>query len=144
MVKVFNSSKLTKAELRMCVCNIAKKVGVKKVVFSDKGIYVKGTYNPKTRILFIDTKQTKCEMLYTFFHELGHHFAVLKNKWKKYHFCLVKKMDVERIFYIENKIDQIGKTLWYKYVNTKQWGKYKYSYPKNQKNYIIKHFISKQ
>lgn len=143
-MKIFNNNKLTKIQLRKLICKFAKDLGVNRVVFGNKGVTVKGTYNPKTKNLFIDTKQTKVELLHTLFHELGHHVAVLKNKWKNYHHCLVDYMTVERIFTIENKIDQIGKTLWHKYVDTKQWGRYNYSYPKSQKKNIIKNFISKQ
>lgn len=131
-------------QLRKLICKFAKDLGVNRVVFGNKGIRVKGTYNPETKNLFIDTKQTKVELLHTLFHELGHHNAVLKNKWKTYHHSLVDSMSVEKIFDIENKIDRIGKKLWHKYVDVKQWGMYNYSYPKSQKNTIIKNFINSQ
>ena len=53
-------------------------------------------------------------------------------------------MTFNQVFRIENRIDQLGEKLWNKYVDIRQWGKYKYSYPKAQKNNIIKNFISKQ
>ena len=79
-------------------------------------------------------------MLRTFFHELGHHEAVKKNKWTQYHFNLVDKMRVDVIYIIENKIDQIGRKLWHKYVDTNQWGMYKYFYPKSQMKAYINSF----
>ena len=126
------------------MCAFAKKLKVKRVVFNNKGIKVKGTYNVVTGIVYIDLKQTNKEMLHTFFHELGHHTAVKKNKWNKYHHSPLSSMDSNVAFDIENKIDQIGKQLWNKYVDIKQWGKYKYSYLKSQKSSLIKNFISKQ
>ena len=143
-MKIFVQKKITKEELRKLICMFAKQIGVNRVIFGNKGIYIKGTYNTETKNLYIDVKQTKTELLHTFFHELGHHVAVIKNKWKKYHHCLTKEMNTEEVFKIENKIDQIGRRLWHKYVDTDQWGNYKYSYPKALKKDIIKNFISKQ
>ncbi len=142
--KYFNNSLIAPQELRTAICFLAKKLKVKRVVFNNKGVKVKGTYNATTSIMFIDLNQTNTETLHTFFHELGHHTAVKKNKWKKYHYSSSSLIDSEVVFDIENKIDQIGKQLWNKYVDTKQWGKYKYSYLKSQKASLIKNFISKQ
>jgi hypothetical protein len=64
------------------------------------------------------------------------------NKWKSYHYCMVSAMSTEKVFNIENGIDKMGKKLWSKYVASKQWGKYKYSYPKSQKKYIINNFLN--
>lgn len=142
-MKFFSNKRLTKEQLRAEICKFAKEVGVSKTIFSNKGRYVNGSYNATNKVLYLDTKLTKSMLLCTFFHELGHHMAALKNKWKAYHFCLVPSMYADSIFNIENKIDQIGEKLWYKYVDTKHWGRYKYSYPKAQKNSIIKNFISR-
>ncbi len=136
--KLFNDKNITVIELRKLICKTAKRLGVNRVVFNKKGRKVRGTYNAFTKNLYIDSKQTKKEMLNTFFHELGHHKAVKANRWRKYHLCLVPSMNIETIFNIENKIDQIGRRLWNKYVNPKQWGRYKYVYPKSQKNNMIK------
>lgn len=142
-MKFFSNKRLTKKQLRAEICKFAKEIGVNKTIFSNKARYVNGSYNATNKVLYLDTKLTKYVMLRTFFHELGHHTAALKNKWKNYHYCLVPSMYVETIFQIENKVDQIGETLWYKYVDIKRWGRYKYSYPKAQKNNIIKNFISR-
>ena len=142
--KIFSSIRLTKAELRSLICFTAKKFGVNRVIFSNKAKRVKGTYNAFTKNLYLDTRLTKKDMLHAFFHELGHHFAVKKNRWKSYHYCTVAAMSIEKIFEIENGVDKIGQKLWSKHVESKQWGKYKYSYPKSQKSFIIKNFISKQ
>jgi hypothetical protein len=144
MDKIFVTPRITKKDLRSLIRTFAIKMGVEKITFADRAKRVKGTYNAITKSLYIDLKQTKIEMLHTFFHEMGHHFAVKRNKWKNYHYCSVPCMTVNDIFKIENGVDCIGNELWYKYVNTKNWGKYKYSYPKSQKANIIKNFISKQ
>ena len=141
-MKTFTSNRLTKKQLRSLIYKTAKQFGVNKVLFSSNAKHVSGTYNVETGNIYLDTKQTKSEMLCTFFHELGHHDAVTKNKWSKYHHCQSKLMSVNTVFNIENKIDKIGETLWYKHVDSKQWGKYKYAYPKSQKSYIIKNFIN--
>lgn len=141
-MKIFNSKRIDKKGLRSLIYQTAKQFGVNKVTFNNNGKHVRGTYDAKTNNIYLDTKQTKSEMLCTFFHELGHHDAVKKNKWSKYHHCLIQLMSVNTIFDIENRIDKIGETLWNKHVNSKQWGKYKYAYPKSQKSYIIKNFIS--
>ena len=135
--KVFNNLKLNKAQLRKVICELAKTLGVKKVAFNRKAKRVRGTYNCLTHIVYIDTKQTRRDILLTFFHELGHHYALKCNLWMEYHLCLIKTIEVEKMFEIENNIDKIGKSLWNKYVDHKQWGKYKYVYPKSQKNAIM-------
>ncbi len=142
--KYFNNNALTPPELRALICKFAKMLKVKRVVFNNKGVAVKGTYNAITKNMYIDLKQTNVEMLHTFFHELGHHTAVSQNKWKKYHYSPLSSTDSNIAFDIENQIDQIGKQLWNQYVEIKQWGKYKYSYLKSQKTSLIKNFISKQ
>jgi hypothetical protein len=142
--KYFNNNALTPSELRALICKFAKMLKVKRVVFNNKGVAVKGTYNAITRNMYIDLKQTNVEMLHTFFHELGHHTAVRKNKWRKYHYSPLSSTDSNIAFDIENQIDQIGKQLWNQYVEIKQWGKYKYSYLKSQRASLIKNFISKQ
>jgi hypothetical protein len=136
--KIFHSFIVTKPELRKVICQLARKLGVKKVVFNKKAKKVRGTYNAFNNVMYIDSKQSKRNILLTFFHEMGHHKAVRQNKWRKYHLCLVPSMKIETMFNIENKIDQIGRKLWNKYVNPKQWGRYKYVYPKTQKRNLMK------
>ena len=142
-MKIFVNKRTTKKQLRSLICKLAKETGVAKIIFNNKGKHIRGSYNSQTKHMYIDLNQTKTSMLHTFFHELGHHRAAQLNKWSKYHFCLVAFMNVETIFTIENKVDQIGEKLWYKYVDKTQWGNYKFSYPKSQKNNIIKNFLSK-
>lgn len=137
IVKFFLNKKLTKVQLRQDICTFAKRVGVNRVIFNNNGKGVCGTYNSHKKNIYICLNQTKQQMLRTFFHELGHHEAVKKNKWTSFHFNLIDNIQVDILFNIENKIDQIGKKLWYKYVDTKQWGMYKYFYPKSHmKTYI--------
>ncbi len=143
MNKFFLDSCIETKELRANIILLAKSLGVNRVVFSNKGVNVKGTYNPLNNNMYIDTKQNNVEILHTFFHELAHHVAVLRNRWKRYHFNLVPYMNVDEIFSVENKIDKLGKKLWHKYVDIKAWGRYKYSYPKSQKNFIIKSLYNK-
>ena len=141
-MKFFNTSRLNKKQLRSAICQFALSLGVSKVVFNNNGKKVNGTYNGKTHVLYLNAKQTNISLLRTFFHELGHHVAVQQNKWKNYHLCLVKTIRIETMFYIENKIDQIGQKLWYKHVDIKQWGMYKYIYPKINKSYFLKTFTN--
>lgn len=140
-MKVFINNRLTRKELRSKIYKFAKECGVQIITFSNKGRKVKGTYNARTKSLYVDLKQTKTELLHTFFHELGHHFAVKNNKWKSYHYGVGYVMLQEKVFEIENKIDQIAEKLWYKHVDIKKWGRYKYTYLKSQKNNIINTFI---
>lgn len=136
-VKLFSNDRVTKKTLRTEICKAAKKLGVKQIVFSATGKRVLGTYNAFTKVLYLNTRQTKKSLLNTFFHEMGHHYAVKRNLWKTYHFCLLDEMPAIKIFDIENKIDRIANKLWNKHVNTKHWGKYKYVYPKNKMNELI-------
>ena len=142
-MKIFNTSRITKVQLRQVICKSAKDLGVNKVIFNSAAKHVSGSYNAENNVMFLDVKLTKKELLDTFFHELGHHVAVKQNKWKGYHYDLNPNITTEKIFEIENKIDQLGNQLWNKYVNTKQWGKYKYAYPIKYKNILMKTFINK-
>jgi hypothetical protein len=141
-VKIFNTSQLTKPQLRQTICQSAKKLGVSKVIFNSSAKRVCGSYNAESGIMFLDARLTKKELLDTFFHELGHHVAVKQNKWSGYHYDLNPNITKEEIFKIENKIDQIGKQLWNKYVDIKQWGRYKYAYPIKHKRTLMKTFIN--
>jgi hypothetical protein len=123
---------------------MAKSQGVARVVFNNNGKTVLGTYRPTNKVIYLNNKQPKKEMLNTYFHELAHHVAVLQNKWTKYHLAeSFSYLCKEYIFSVENKVDQIAEKLWYKYVDIKAWGRYKYAYPKAEKNQIIEKFISK-
>lgn len=137
-MKVFNTKKITRRQLRQKICAFAKANKINKVIFSNRAKKVSGTYNASTKNIYISLNQNKKEMLLTFFHELGHHQATIQNKWKKYHYGLYKYMYIDTVFDIENKIDRIGKKLWNKYVYLKQWGKYNYFYPKKHKNLYMK------
>jgi len=139
--KVFCSTKQTKQQLQKQMVFIAKQAGVKTVAFNTQAKKVRGTYNALTGVLFVGINQTKKDILNTFFHELGHHWAVKNKKWNKYHFNLVQEMDINKIFNIENGVDKIANKLWNKFVSIKQWGKYKFIYSKKQKNYIIRQLI---
>ncbi len=141
--KAFYSVRQSKQQLQDQMVVTAKQVGVKKVAFNTQAKKVRGTYNAFTGVLFVCLKQTKKDVLNTFFHELGHHYAVKSKKWNKYHFNLVSEMDVNKIFDIENGVDKIANKLWNKFVNTKQWGKYRFVYSQKQKNYIIRQLIEK-
>jgi hypothetical protein len=141
--KIFDRYSISHKDLRALIVDFAKSLGVKRVTFSNKARYVRGTYNAFTGSLFLDLTQTNIELLHTFFHELGHHMAVKQNRMMGYHYCTVPSMTFDQIFKAENKVDRIGEKLWYKYVDVAQWGKYKYSYPKSQKTNIIKNFLNR-
>lgn len=132
---------LSDKELRRTIVRCGVKFGVNKVCYNRNGKKVRGTYNALSKNLYICLEQSKKDILTAFFHELGHHVAVKTNKWKKYHLSTTVKISAEKIFDIENGIDKIANKLWNKHVNTKVWGKYKYSYPKSLKNFYIKNII---
>ena len=142
MSKIFNTRQITKSNLRSLLFRFARHSGVNVVIFNNRGKRVLGTYNALTRNMYINTSQTKRQMMCTFFHELGHHEAVRLKKWKRYHFNSSYCMDYNTVFEIENGIDKIGEKLWNKYVETKQWGRYKYAYPKSKKKLFVKTFTS--
>jgi len=139
--KAFYSVRQSKQQLQDQMVVVAKQAGVKKIAFNTQAKKVRGTYNAFTGVLFVCLKQTKKEVLNTFFHELGHHCAVKNKKWNKYHFNLVPEMDINKVFDIENGVDKIANKLWNEFVDIKQWGKYKFIYSKKQKNYIIRQLI---
>jgi len=141
MSKIFNNSELSFKDLRKICSDFVKKLGVKRIIFNNRGKYVKGTYNCFNKIMYINTDQTETEMLHALFHELGHHQAVQDNKWIDYHYNRVDNLSGEEIFEIENGIDKIAEKLWSIYVDCKMWGRYKYAYPKAQKQQIINEFI---
>lgn len=129
-MKVFTNNKLLKKDLRKQICSMSKTLNVKKVVFNNKSKDLAGTYNAKKQTIFIDSKQSKKNMLLAYFHELAHHVAVSKGKWLLYHHSPGTLLITSKAkFKIENSIDKIAKQLWNKYVDIKVWGKYKYGYP---------------
>ena len=133
----FNTNRLTKKQLREEICLFARQFGVKKVIFNNKARLVSGSFNSHSNIMFLSLNQPKRQMLNALFHELGHFEATQKNKWKKFHFGLYKKINYDTLFKIENRIEKIGKALWDKHVNKKYWGNYKYFYLKSKKKIII-------
>lgn len=135
--KIFKSKNLKIAELRSRISRYAKSIGVYKVAFNKQSKIVDGTYNAARKIMFLNAKLSKKRLLRAFFHELGHHKACMQNLWLDYHFGL-KTLNPETDFLIENNIDIIAQSLWNKYVCTKAWGKYKYYYPRSQKNKLTK------
>lgn len=142
MTKFFRTTNVSRKRLRTLCCKFAKSLGVKRIIFNDRGKYVKGTYNCFNKIMYINTDQSNNEILQAVFHELGHHQAILEEKWIDYHFNEIKEMSGEDIFEIENGIDQLAEKLWAKYVDCKVWGRYKYAYPRSQKTQIINEFIN--
>ena len=141
-VKFFSKKTLTKHQLRTVICAFASSMNVKKVTFSKRAKYVAGTYNCINRVIFIDMKQNRKNILLTFFHELAHHISCSKGKWLEYHNnATTPLISASAKFDIENKIDKLAKKLWYKHVDIKQWGKYKYGYPKSQSKRITRWLV---
>lgn len=138
-MKHFKCNKLTAKQLRSEIYTFAKKIGVKRITFNDKAKHVSGTYNVCGDSIYLYTKQTKKQLLATFFHELAHKFAVLEEKWVLYHYSETGFTPTEQ-FNIENGIDKIANKLWNKYVELKRWGRYKYAYPKSNKKALINSF----
>lgn len=135
--KYFSNKSLSKRQLRNLICEFAWEMGVRKVSFNKKAIDIAGSYNFEKRVIFLSNKQNRREILLTFFHELAHHVAsTKKRKWLAYHMNAATPLITPAAkFAIENKIDKLAKKLWFKYVNTKAWGRYRYGYPRsNRKN----------
>lgn len=141
-MKHFRCNKLTTKQLRKEIYSFAKQLGVKRITFNDKAKYISGTYNASKDSIYLDTKQTKKQLLSTFFHELGHKFAILEEKWVLYHYSETGFTPDEQ-FAIENGVDQIANKLWNKHVEIKRWGRYKYAYPKSNKYTIINWLTTK-
>lgn len=137
MSAFFDTTRITKKQLRLNICSFAKSIGIKKVIFNCTAKRIFGSYNPNNKVIFLSLNQTKKQMLNTLFHELGHHESVKKGKWIKYHFNLYKKNNPRLSFSIENKIETVGKNLWNQYVNKNKWGNYKYFYLKKQESQML-------
>lgn len=140
-MKYFSIKHIEDKDLRTLVCKFIKAFGVKKVVFSKTGKYVKGTYNATTRVMYINLDQNPVELMHAVFHELAHHVAVKNKMWLDYHYSKCITITPEEVFDIENNIDKIAQQLWYANVNTRAWGKYMFAYPRKNKDNIIKTFI---
>jgi hypothetical protein len=136
----FFDKQMTHKQLRATILAVSKKLGVNKVNFNKTGKYLRGTYECVNRNMYLNLRQTKKEILVSFFHELGHHMSIKNNRWLKYHHSGLQAIDPHKIFYMENKIDKIASKLWRKYVCNKAWGNYKFVYPKTQKRMFVKLF----
>jgi hypothetical protein len=133
--------KCTTRELRTKICKFAKSYGLHRVCFNSLAKHVDGTYNPKNDVVFLSLKQSKQNLLMSFFHELAHFEALCNNLWVEYHLNSNTTLHTaEEKFHIENQIDRIAKALWNKYVNTKVWGKYKYTYSIKRKKEHVEWF----
>ena len=135
-MKVFNNFKITKKMLRQFICIIAREHKVSRVSFNNQAKLIEGLYDFKKRSIFINNKQPKKRLLQVFFHELAHHESVLNGIWTDYHSGNMEDISPMFQFNIENQIDKMATSLWNKYVNTKKWGQYKFSYPKSNKKYL--------
>jgi hypothetical protein len=142
MSKIFNNANISTKKLRALCNSFVKQQGVKRTVFNNRGKFVKGTYNCFNKTMYINTEQTKIELMHALFHELGHHEAVKNEKWLDYHFNSTLKLTNEEVFEIENGVDKIAEKLWAKYVDCSVWGRYKYAYPKSKRTRIINEFIN--
>ena len=138
-MKFFSSNRIKTKVLRKQICILGKHLGVQKITFNNKGKDIRGSYLAGKCSMYIDMKQTKREMLHTFFHELAHHTAVTEGIWYAYHYSPNNngEFSPEEQFTIENGIDKIANNLWNKYVDIKRWGRYKYAYLKSNKTYLI-------
>jgi len=135
-MKIFDTSRINKKILRQFICLVAKEHKVSRVSFNNQAKNVAGLYDFTKNSIFLNNKQTKKRLLCVFFHELAHHEAVMNNVWIDYHSGNMEDISPLHQFNIENQIDKIASSLWNKYVNTKKWGKYKFSYPKSNKKHL--------
>lgn len=138
--KTFCTQNVSKKALRHLMCDLAYSMSVNRLRFSHGAKYISGSYNADSKNIYVDGKMKKREMLLAFFHELAHHVAYFqKGKWIVYHEnAATPKISAYAKFKIENKVDKLARQLWYKHVDIKQWGKYRYGYPISQKHYIVK------
>jgi hypothetical protein len=134
-MKHFNKQQ-TRFQLKNSIKTLAKTTGVKRVTYNNRAIYVDGTYNHKTKVIFISSRLTKKNILQTFFHEFAHHIACGRGQWKKYHTQEVTNS--EYAFLIENRIDRLARKLWNRYVDSFIWGKYHFTYVKKDKRMYMK------
>ena len=128
--------RLSTIELRKQLKELAILVGIKRIVYNKKAIYLDGSYCFYKKTMFLSLKQTKQKTLMTFFHELAHHVACTRGWWKTYHFNEVTNS--KKAFIVENQIDRLAQKLWRRYVNQKIWGKYKFAYTTYNKREQIK------
>lgn len=136
---VFNIVNLTKRQLRNQITKFARIQCVNRVVFNSKSRRLLGSYCATNHNIFLNNLQTKRSLILTFFHELGHHYAVKNKLWEPYHYDQ-QVFTAKEMFDVENKIDKIAKQLWNQFVDTKKWGRYKYVYPVTSKAILIKWF----
>ena len=136
-MKLFVNAAIPKKQLRYLMHLIAVEYRVTQVSFNSQAKSLGGSYNFNKNSIFINNKQHKKAMLCVFFHELAHHVAVQQRRWMSYHEGTDSDIAPSKQFAIENKIDLIAKSLWLKYVDIKQWGKYQFSYPKARKSQIL-------
>lgn len=136
-MKSFCNNTVSKEKLRKIIVAFAKSKNVNRVYFNNTAKFIKGSYNATMQTMFLSNKESKQSMLCAFFHELSHHLAVKQKKWLNYHYH-VKNSSTLQMFKVENGIDKIAKKLWNKHVDIKQWGKYKYTYPKTQKKSLMR------
>ena len=135
--KFFSTKTLSKAQLRTLICEFAAKHRVKKVSFNNKAKSIDGSYNFAKDVIFISSTLSKRGMLLTFFHELSHHIKAAKRRFLDYHLnAATPKISPSAKFNIENGIDKLAQKLWQKNVDTKQWGKYRYGYPRSNRKHL--------
>jgi Zn-dependent peptidase ImmA (M78 family) len=135
-MKIFIDETLPKKQLRYLMHLVAVEHKINQLSFNSRATNLGGSYNITNNGIFINNKQRKKTMLCVFFHELAHHVAVQRKKWMSYHEGTNLDIAPSKQFDIENKIDIIAKSLWLKYVDTKKWGKYQFSYPKSKKGQL--------
>ena len=132
----------TRKQLKQLVRDVCKIERVKKIIFRkeiDRLEKIDGIYVGVTQTITVcDYKKSMRYILLTAFHELGHHVAVRNNLWKRYHCGHDVTFTAEYAFLIENAIDRIARLLWKKYVDTKVWGRYKFTYTKAAKAHFVK------
>lgn len=138
-MKLFLNKDDTKQELRKLMKILAINLSVKNICFNNQAKKLSGYYHYDKNLIFINNKQSKKNMLQTFFHELAHHCSTTQQEeHAKYHKGISKKIEPTKAFCIENKTDKLASALWKKHVDTTSWGKYNFAYPKSQKKQLTK------
>lgn len=80
------------------------------------------------KLISLNNRNSKREMLHTFFHELGHLYCIRHGIWKQFHKS--KSISTKQIFRVENWVEQWAKKEWEREKMSKEFGRYKFFYSK--------------
>jgi hypothetical protein len=88
------------------------------------------------KLISLNKRASKREILHTFFHELGHLYCLRQGIWKSFH--RNNSTPPQQTFRIENWIEQWARKEWSKEKMTREFGPYKFFYSKRNKNACLR------